>query len=247
MTPLEIQSYIDHENSHWWFRARRLFIKRALSNSVGAVMSVLDVGCATGVNLKTIFKDVKVRCGIESDIVLYEDAKLNSNGIELIHGDANNLKSCVSSNYDLIAILDVLYHSNIKDINSVLSQAYSILNEGGCVIIADGAFNCLSGKHSTSVCGERRFRLPEIVSFLKKNDFEIICAEYWGISIFFLIFIKRKIIDFLYTDKKSSELKQSFFLDAIMFKLLKFEFYLSTLFRMPFGSSLIVVGRKLSL
>jgi len=245
MNKTEYKLYNDVEHYHWWFRARREALKEILSNINDiSKKSVLDVGCGTGGNLNLLFRSFKIRDGIDNnpDAIYYAEKK--SNGKVLQH-DANAISE-IESRYDLVSFLDVLYHKNIINYVKILKDTLGILNKGGYILIADGAFDILSGQHSVHVEGARRFKKKELIVELEKIGYEVITSRYWGVLLFFLIFFKRRIFEKLSKSSASSNIEKLQPLkNNLIYLLVSWERRFMKYFSMPFGSSIFVLARKI--
>lgn len=244
----EFLSYHLNEKNHWWYVGRRMILKKfldliELKNS----KSILEIGIGAGGNLLYLFNEFKERCGLEIDEnALSFAAKNLSTEIKLKQGDANLLNS-YQYNVDCIALCDVLYHEKIVSCEEVISACYNKLNNSGYLLITDGAFNFLKGNHSHNVGHGRRFTRQELNSLLKKSNFKIIRSSYWGILLFFLLIIKRKIIEPLFSNNNSefkTDLVKTPILDDILGFSLKCESWILDYFNIPLGASIAILAKK---
>jgi len=243
----EYKLYSDLENYHWWFRGRREVLKEILSFIKDkSKKSVLDVGCGAGWNIKLLYNSFKNVHGIDNNSHAVAFSRENSEcKVELY--DANNLSE-IDNYYDLISFLDVLYHKDVVDYVSVLKSSFKILNKGGYLLIADGAFDILSGKHSEHVHGTRRFTRRQLITDLESLGYEIVVARYWGVLLFFIIFLKRRVFEkiFSFSSSKSSNVeKSSLFVNFISYSLISWEKNFFKYFSFPFGSSVLILAKKL--
>jgi len=203
MSKQEFELYYKLEKDYWWFRARRnilsIFLDKIESKET---KTILEIGCGTGGNLNYLFNEFKYRIGLEydDDAISFAKKRCLSN-TKILKGDANNL-NLPDESVDCIALLDVLYHKNIKNVDNVLLQVNKTLKKAGHLLITDGAYSFLQGTHSKSVDSARRFTKKELIAKLKKENFRIIKISYWGIAIFIILFIKRVIIETLFFNKK---------------------------------------------
>lgn len=249
MSYQEFLTYDKFERDHWWYRGRRKilrlftqFIPLSFKNSL------LEVGCGSGGNLCYLFDDFKLRKGLEIDSHALSFAKNKlANYAELSQGDANNIDK-LSVRVDTVAFLDVLYHKNISDVSNVLAQTSKILNPQGYILICDGAFNFLSGSHSSSVNSARRFTRLELKKLLANNGFEIVKSSYWGFILFFLLFLKRRIIEKLFASNSLEQEKFDLLTVPVVDDILYASLYLESLFlkwfNIPLGASVVVLARK---
>ena len=236
------------EKNHWWFKSRRAILRNILdiigdSNQ----RSLLEVGCGTGGNLRFLFNNFQKLAGLDIDEGAIKLARQESSEITYIQGDANYLDN-LQSNYDIIAFLDVLYHKNIKKVSDVIKQAYDKLNPNGYLLISEPAFNILKGQHSKNVKSKRRFKIKDFNSMIINSGFkEIKFASYWGMVLFVIIFLKRRILDHILGEKILSEgtdIIQIPIIDDLLYKVTTAEMLLMRGRKIPFGSSVVILARK---
>jgi SAM-dependent methyltransferase len=246
----EFKLYDILEEDHWWFMARRNILSILLDVIENKKdKTILEIGCGTGGNLKYLFNDFGFRIGLEynDDAVQFAQNKLILN-TDIIKGDANNM-NLADEYVDCIALLDVLYHKNIINVNNVLFQAQNILKKDGYLLISDGAFNFLSGKHSQSVDSQRRFTKKELIVKLEKANFQIVRASYWGLSLFFALFLKRVVVEKLFAIVNSNiklskyDLKKTNF-DNINNYILNIEKHIFKMINFPIGASIAIIAKK---
>lgn len=117
------------------------------------------------------------------------------------------------------------------------------------MLITDGAFNFLQGTHSKSVDAARRFTKKELVIRLKKAHFRIIKVSYWGFSLFFILLLKRTIVEKLLQNKEDQnqfDLRRTPF-DSSLYFLLNLEKYIIAKTNIPIGSSISILAKKTSI
>ena len=248
MSENEFTLYDRLEKDYWWFKARRNILSVFLSHIEKIEeKTILEIGCGTGGNLKYLFPYFLKRIGLEINetAIKYARGKMTDN-TKIIRGDANDLGT-VQERVNCVALLDVLYHKNIKSVNSVLVQVNKLLKKDGYLLISDGAFNFLEGSHSEYVDSARRFTIKELTSKLLKSNFRIIKASYWGFSLFFIIFLKRAIFERLFRKRisnKSNDLVSIPIIDSIFYFLVNSETIVLKKGDLPLGASLAILAQK---
>lgn len=252
MSYQEFELYNKFEEKHWWFTGRREILKTFLKE-IGPInkKKILEVGFGSGGNLAYLFNDFNERVGIDysPDALNFAQKKLGVKA-RLSLGDCNKLDK-ITEKFEAIAFMDVLYHQKVLDVKKVLDQASELLNEGGHLIITDGAFDILAGKHGNSVESARRFTKSQLQELLNEK-YEIIKISYWGLLLFALMFIKRVVIDGLNpkNGKEDEKLETDLFSVPILDQILYFSLYIESLILnyidLPFGASIAIVARKKS-
>jgi len=237
-----------NETNYWWFKSRRNFLKKILKSIPNKeTKTVLEIGCGTGGNLKYLFNDFKFSNGIDSSpdaLAIVDNFNLN---VKVKFGDANKLNE-IKNKYDLIAFLDVLYHENIINVEKVINQTRSCLNDNGFILIAEPAFDILSGNHSNTVQEKRRFNKKELESYLMNAGYKnIIISRYWGFILFPLLIIKRRILEPIIGDhfnNAGTDFKSIPLIDTILFILTSIESIFFSELNFPLGSSCVILARK---
>ncbi len=223
------------ENKHWWFLAKRQFINSLLPRNSN--LNILDLGCGTGGTTLFLGNWGKVT-GVENEKAAIPFLK--KRGIKFIKKSVNNI-NFPQNKFDLICILDVLYHQNIKDDQKVLKKSYSWLKKDGLLLITDSACPSLISRHDKIMMARQRYSLDELSEKVKKAHFTVERKSYIFFLLFPLFFISRllnKYLDFS-TVKEEWTIINKIFLEIcrIEAKLLKYINY-------PIGSSVIIIARK---
>lgn len=239
--------YSKIEDNHWWFRGRRKILSTFISLiPVAERRSVLEVGCGTGGNLKYLFDSFVKRTGLECNSSGVEFAQKKLGGqASVVPGDANNL-SAIDEKFNCVAFLDVLYHQGVKDVQGTLKQACDRLDDGGYLLITDGAYGFLQGKHARQVHSARRFTKGELIELLTSLNFEVVKASYWGLLLFFLLVVKRLVVEKMtaMSDAASTDVVTVPIVDSVLYRILTWEACLMPYLSFPFGASIAVLARK---
>ena len=135
--------------------------------------SVLTIGVAHIPEIEMILERVVKRCFcIDYDKKKINHAKKYVKKTEFINGDITKQDKRLNNKFDTIIMLEVLEH--IKDDNKTLQNIHKMLKRGGKLIIT------VPNKHPLHVFNpllytqhERHYSIKDIVSILKRNDFEI--------------------------------------------------------------------------
>ncbi len=210
--------------------------------------SIIELGCGTGGNLKYLFKDFNQVSGVEIDKLSFQIAKSSCSSSKIFKMNINDL-SKIKKKFQLVAILDVLYHKSIINPKLILNQA-SNLNEGnGYLLISEPAFTFLNGNHSKSVGEKRRFHKKELEDLIIKSNYNIVFSSYWGITIFLILFLKRCIVEPLINKKESgssTDLIKIPIVNELLYFIMLIENKLINYFKYPFGSSIVILAKKIS-
>ncbi|MCB1304858.1 MAG: class I SAM-dependent methyltransferase [Leptospiraceae bacterium] len=230
----EHDRYNEYEQTHWWFVARRNFLASILARHNAATGSVIEFGTGTGYNLVSVFSKFSERTGVDINPRAVEIAR--TRGLNVIHSAIADYEGPA---VDLVAFLDVLYHKKV-DVDQALRKAHNQLKPGGRILIFDGAFDLLEGRQSETVESARRFKKGALSEQVRSHGFEIEEARYWGLALFFLMLLKRKILDRF--QKADDDI--SFFANGFFLTLMKWENWLASRWSLPFGASIVLLARR---
>jgi SAM-dependent methyltransferase len=238
-----------YELTHWWFKSRRNILNILLGKmKIDDKKSMIELGCGNGGNLKYLFKDFNQTTGVELDTFSFQTAKLSCLFSKILKLDINDLSS-IKKRYQLVAILDVLYHKSIKSPKLILNQASNLNKENGYLLISEPAFTFLSGNHSKSVGEKRRFHKKQLEDLIIKSNYNIIFSSYWGLTTFLILFLKRCIVEPLINKKKtgsSTDLIEIPIVNDLLYFIMLIENKLMNYFKYPFGSSIVILAKKIS-
>jgi len=234
------------ENSHWWFVAKKNYIKTILDLYLkDKGNNILDIGCGTG-GITESLKDYGRVFGLDRHGSACEFFRQKTR-FPLIKGDANRLPF-KKGTFHLIVLLDVLYHQYISDDGEVLEQIHQLLVPDGFILITDSAFEFLKSTHDMAVMARHRYTLKELTAKLKDHQFLIERSTYLYFVIFPLVVLSRllgKLTLFFFKPDIRSDIKETNnYLNHFLVFLLGWEGKLLKRVNLPFGSSLLILGKK---
>ena len=231
------------EDRYWWFIGRRKLVKWLLGKhkTTGKESLLFDLGCGTGLNLSSFGSEFKT---IGSDISLQALGfcrERNLKGLFSCEAEAIALKN---ESVNLVTALDVLEH--IREDVKALKDINRILKPGGKLITIVPAYSFLWSEHDEALHHYRRYVAREMRAKLTACGFEIERSTYFIAGLFFPILFFRLWQGLLRT---SIEASVSYrlpppWINRTLVLLLDLERHLLDHVNLPFGVSLIVVGRK---
>jgi len=225
------------EDEHWWFLAKRKFIRSLLPPAKGE-LSILDIGCGTGGTSKflTQWGDVT---GIEQSVFAFPYLKkLRFPFIAVSIEDYSPAKG----SFDLICILDVLYHKNIRNDQKVLNKVFMLLRPGGFLCITDCALPSFFSHHDTVMEARTRYSLPELITKVETAGFRVTRASYIYFFVFPLFLVQRLLNKFL---RFSTVNRVSSGMNDLLLLLCTLEAWLLQYVNFPIGSSVIILAKKM--
>ena len=245
MEKIEYKKMYHLEQNHWWFLGKKKIVFSMLDKYLkkNRNLKILDIGCGTGAVMKNLQKYGEVY-GIDSSNDAIEFCK--KRGLKNVKvGNAMNLPFS-NNTFDLITCLDVLYHKGISNDNVVIKEMFRVCKKGGISLITDAACMALRSKHDTALHTRERYYKKKLKAKVKKEGFLIKKISYFNFFLFPLIFIIRKLDNFI--NKKQnikSNIKKTFFIiNYILFSILAIESLLLKFINFPFGVSILCVAKK---
>lgn len=228
------------DGNYFWFQGRLLWvqslIKRFLLPSGSSAYA--DLGCGTG----QLAKSISETFGFEITFLVDGhdfDTPLSTKheGYQFINLD---LESAFNLNrqFDLITCLDVLEHLE-KD-HQFLFNTRKHLKSNGLLVLTVPAFSALFSNWDTLWGHYRRYSKKELEDRLQSNGFEVVFASYFW-SFLFPMAVLRKL-----RKTEETEFPQiKVGINRFLIWASRIELAISRIFRLPLGTSLIVVARPL--
>ncbi|MFA5089625.1 MAG: class I SAM-dependent methyltransferase [Candidatus Omnitrophota bacterium] len=201
---------------------------------------ILDAGCGNG-NISEYFKDKELLIAVDKDEDNIKDIQGRLSGftnLQVIKCDIekDQFVSLVKERQiDTILCINTLEH--IKDDVMVIRNLYDILEPDGSLIILVPVLRFLYSSLDKSLGHFRRYSKEEIIQKLTASNFHIQYTAYFNFFGIFGWFLHSKL---LRKSRFSGSALNLF--DSLVKYFVLFERFL----RIPFGLSLLVVGRKMS-
>ncbi len=176
--------FYEHEEAHWWFRARREIVLAALEQhgNLSAGDTVLDIGCGTGANAKALAEKYRVVAMDTSPLAVAYAKKRGLTDVLL-----GTLDTFPRDQFDVHAalLLDVIEH--IDDDVAVLAQAREIVGPGGRVVVTVPAYMWLWGGHDVVTHHKRRYDQGSLTRAFAAAGLEPVKLTYFNTFLFPLI------------------------------------------------------------
>jgi len=229
------------EDVHWWFIGRRFIIDQVIKMlSLPMTADILEVGCGSGGNLPLLAGYGNVY-GMEPEDTAREYAQKRKIGTVL----AGSLPDEIPFNeqlFDLIVMTDVLEH--LTDDQLALQRLYPKLKTGGYILITVPAFPFLWSKHDELHHHKRRYTMKRLRAILLNAGYDIVKASYLNFIMFPAIAGLRLTRKFIGKTDTDDLRMYPAMINRWLAKLFASEGYLLRYVALPFGLSLLGVGRK---
>jgi SAM-dependent methyltransferase len=239
----EYKKMYETEDLYWWFIGRRKLVKWLLRahNPNGKASLLFDLGCGTGLNVATFSEEFKTFGSDLSPEALRFCRERHLTGLFSCSADAIALR-CES--VDVVTALDVLEH--IREDLPALREINRVLTPGGKLIAIVPAYGFLWSEHDEALHHYRRYVARELRAKLTASNFEIERSTYFITGLFFPILFFR-----LWQGLRRTSIEAAVsyrmpppWVNRMLVWSLDVERLLLDHFNLPFGVSLIVVGRK---
>lgn len=229
-----------HQNSHWWFRARKRIIDTLLNEHLEKEKKqILDIGAGLGGNISFLEKYGDVSF-LEKDVASAEYIKIKNPKVKYI--DIDFPKEKLTKKFDLICMFDVLEH--IDDDFKVFETVKDSLNEEGLFFITVPAYQFLYSTHDKNLHHIRRYNRKRLNSLIKKYRFKVIKYTNYNFFLFPFILLVR-LFDLISSKKNSTGYDTpNKFLNRLFFGIFDLEKYLINKINFPFGASFLIILKK---
>jgi SAM-dependent methyltransferase len=229
------------ENIHWWFIGRRTIVEQILKGlCLPKSAEILEVGCGTGGNLPLLARFGEVY-GVEVDDTAREYARKREIGT-ILPGSMPDEIPFTGQLFDLIVMTDVLEH--VQEDQIALERLYLILKSGGYILITVPAFTALWSRHDELHHHKRRYDMRGLRTKLIKSGYVIVKASYINCLLFPFIAVIRLTQRFFKMNDADDLKMYPTLVNRLLTKLFASEGYMLKFISLPFGLSLLCVGRK---
>lgn len=237
------QAYRELYYTHWWWRSREDLIVEVLRDCglSGRRSTILDVGCGDGLFFDRL-SEFGVVEGVEPDVSLLHDKGPHRRDIYTVPFD-NAFRP--GHTYDVILMLDVLEH--LRDPESALKHALTLLAPGGTFVATLPAFNALWTSHDVINQHVTRYDRATFRTLAAAAGLRIDTARYffhWVAP----VKLAAHVVEGVRPDKRVVPRLPRVprpAINQLLYKFTRLEQRLLRRVSLPFGSSLLVVGGHL--
>lgn len=245
MDAREYETMFRVEDRHWWYAGMReisvCLLRRAYPEP--AACRVLDAGCGTGAAMRHLEPFGSVTGVDASDAAV---GFCHERGLTRLCRASVGALPFGDGCFDLVTSFDVLYHRDAGEPRAVLAECQRVLRPGGRVFLRLPAYDWLRGHHDRVIHTARRFTAGGVRRLLVESGFEAERVTYANTLLFPLAAAKRLSERIVPPRGEASDVTPNPpWLDALLVRVLRAEARWLARFDLPFGLSVIAIGRKL--
>jgi SAM-dependent methyltransferase len=249
------------EDRHFWFRSRNKIIADSLGEIVDTLPAgyrMLEIGCGTGNVLRMLEKICSQGKVVGMDLFA-EGLQFARTRVScsLVQSDLNYPP--FRQDFNIIGMFDVLEH--LVDDVAVLKNVGQMLCKDGVVVLTVPAFQSLFSYFDEASHHVRRYEIDNLNSALLKAGYRVEYISYYMALTFPIVWLVRKLSpllngrrqitsqlenDELVHDMSVNELRiVPIANDVLAWLLTREAWFISRRIRIPFGTSLIAIARKI--
>lgn len=159
------------EQSHFWFRGFRQYMRPALARATAGVSSprILDCGCGTGSNLEMLRPYGRA---VGFDLTRIGPAFAREHGHSVAQASIAQIPF-TDSTFDLVTSFDVFQCLPDAAEQSAIAEMARVLKPGGWMLLHVAALEVLHGRHSVLSEEVRRYTPSRLRMIVERGGFRI--------------------------------------------------------------------------
>ena len=236
-------------DSHFWFQwrlAALLNLLKRLGIPLTAEFRTLEIGGGTGVLRSQIERSTQWHVDM-TDLDIDALSRCKPGRGRTMYYDICEERDSFIEAYDVLLLFDVLEH--IPDTQPFLSSVLRHLKPNGLLLINVPALQSLYSKYDETVGHQRRYNTKTLSAEFSRFNVEIQALCYWGMTMVPLLALRKLVLGALGTVQERQTVSCGFepphpTVHSVLRAMMRIETAL--LSKPPFGSSVLMVGRKLN-
>ena len=183
------EAMAEHDERHWWYRARRQVVAELIRRKVPLpkVAKPLEIGCGTGHNLPMLGEFGQVEA-LEVDPIARGMAEKRL-GRTVLSSPLPALEGVPDDTYDMVAALDVVEH--IPDDKAALEGISRVLKPGGKLLMTVPAHQWMWSAHDVVNHHQRRYSKRDFKRLVNESPLKLESIGYLNSLLFPLAMAQR--------------------------------------------------------
>ncbi|MDN3651740.1 class I SAM-dependent methyltransferase [Thalassotalea ponticola] len=243
---MELSCYTEmfkQQQNHWWFRGRRLVIKKLLDETLSDTnSSIIEVGCGVGGNLELLGNYGTVTA-IEMNDEAVKLARTVTD-IKIIKGSLPYEYPFSNDAFDVVCLFDVLEH--IEEDVDALKVLYDSLKNNGKILITVPSIPQLFGPHDIKLHHFRRYKIDDLVKKVESSGFKVVHKQYFNFLLLPLAVLTRFFDKVTRRVTPTGSSPPNELLNSFLFHIFRFETWLLKFVPAPLGLSISLIAKKTS-
>lgn len=248
METIEYRRLFEREEFYWWNIGRREILKSVFNQHLvfKRGLSILDIGCGAGGNIK-ILGDFGSVTGLDISEEALKFAKTHRAFKDLVMGDAEHLPF-QNESFDLVSAFDVLEH--VPNDRQAIQEMFRVLKKGGFALITVPAHRWLWSRHDEALHHLRRYTTNELREKLCHAGFSVVKHSHFVIPAipFLLVRETMRRIQRIPQERETIDTYDTV-LPSWLNRFLIWWLFVEKIFMrfipIPAGSSLVIISQKL--
>jgi len=240
----EYERMYHQENTYWWFQGRKEIVLELLGHHTplsSERLSVLDVGCGTGLLLEAL-RPFAQPVGVDFSPLATNYCR--QRGLQRLVCARVEALPFAHERFDLILALDLFEH--IDDDAGLLRELWRVCRPGGNLMITVPAYRFLWSDHDEALHHRRRYTRDSLLRLIRATDFEIVRFSS-AITMMFPPIAAFRLTQKLFKPRgapKTHLIPLPRLVNRFLIEMLKLEARWLRHFNLPFGVSLVALLRK---
>lgn len=243
MQPDEYRKMAEVEDAMWYYRALHRHVIRGITNNLKAgAVAVLDAGCGTGGLLRQLHVARPTWALTGLDFSPLACALARERTVAAIMEGSIAALPLADQTFDAVTSCDVV--CQVHEPAVALREFHRCLKPQGILVLTMPAYQWMYSYHDREVGNLRRYARDEVAALLHAAGFAVVESTYWNMLPFPLAVLRRKLLP---PAVPTSDVRlYPAPLEAAFNGLMALEQgWLGMGGRLPFGSSVLTVGRKI--